>query len=45
MTSSPNDYIQKGIQYAEQATADDKLHNFEAAGKNYMAAAECLMHA
>ncbi|CAF5175075.1 unnamed protein product, partial [Rotaria sp. Silwood1] len=24
MTSSPNDYIQKGIQYAEQATADDK---------------------
>ncbi|CAF4997144.1 unnamed protein product, partial [Rotaria sp. Silwood1] len=45
MTSSPNDYIQKGIQYAEQATADDKVHNFEAAGKNYMAAAECLMHA
>ncbi|CAF2590716.1 unnamed protein product [Rotaria sp. Silwood2] len=45
MTSSPNDYIQKGIQYAEQATADDKVHNFEAARKNYMAAAECLMHA
>ncbi|CAF1534536.1 unnamed protein product, partial [Rotaria sordida] len=34
-----------GIQYAERATADDGAHNYEAAGKNYMAAAECLMHA
>ncbi|CAF4009911.1 unnamed protein product [Rotaria sordida] len=45
MSSNANDYIQKGIQYAERATAEDGAHNYEAAGKNYMAAAECLMHA
>ncbi|CAF3360757.1 unnamed protein product [Rotaria socialis] len=45
MSSSPHDYIQKGIQNAERATEEDKAHNYEAAIKNYMAAAECLMHA
>ncbi|CAF1329700.1 unnamed protein product [Adineta steineri] len=45
MASGPNDYIQKGIKSAEQATAEDKAHNYEAAAQHYMTAAEWLMHA
>ncbi|CAF4538582.1 unnamed protein product [Rotaria sp. Silwood2] len=45
MVSDPNDYIQKGIQYAEQAIVEERAHNFEAASRNYLASAECLMHA
>jgi len=45
MTSSPHDYIQKGIQSAELATAEDGAHNYEVAAQHYMRAAECLMHA
>ncbi|UJR13877.1 hypothetical protein I4U23_000885 [Adineta vaga] len=45
MASGPNDYIQKGIRSAEQATAEDKAHNYEVAAQHYMTAAEWLMHA
>ncbi|CAF1275972.1 unnamed protein product [Adineta steineri] len=45
MASGPNDYIQKGIKSAEQATAEDKAHNYEVAAQHYMTAAEWLMHA
>ncbi|CAF1329520.1 unnamed protein product [Adineta steineri] len=45
MASGPNDYIQKGIKSAEQATAEDKAQNYEVAAQHYMTAAEWLMHA
>jgi vacuolar protein-sorting-associated protein 4 len=45
MASGINDYIQKGIKSAEQATAEDRAHNFDAAIQHYMTAAEWLMHA
>ncbi|CAF4927583.1 unnamed protein product [Rotaria sp. Silwood1] len=45
MSSGQSDYIQKGIQNAEQATAEDKAHNYEAAVQHYMTAAHWLMQA
>ncbi|CAF0730036.1 unnamed protein product [Adineta ricciae] len=45
MSSGQSDYIQKGIRSAEQATEEDKAHNYEAAAKHYMTAAEWLMQA
>jgi len=45
MSAGTNEYIQKGIASAEQATIEDKAHNYEAAAKNYVTAAEWLMHA
>jgi hypothetical protein len=35
--------FQKAIQNAEQATAEDKAQNYEAAAKHYMTAADWLM--
>ncbi|CAF4720548.1 unnamed protein product, partial [Rotaria sp. Silwood1] len=35
----------KGICNAEQATAEDKAHNYEAAAQHYMNAADWLMQA
>ncbi|CAF3343231.1 unnamed protein product [Rotaria sp. Silwood1] len=45
MSSGQSDYIQKGIKSAEQATAEDKAHNYEAAAQHYMTAADWLMQA
>lgn len=45
MTSNQGDYIQKGIKSAEQATAEDKANNYEAAAQHYMTAADWLMQA
>ncbi|CAF1525616.1 unnamed protein product, partial [Adineta ricciae] len=45
MASGQNDYIQKGIRSAEQATAEDKAHNYDVAAEHYMTAAEWLMQA
>ena len=39
------DSSQKGIKSAEQATAEDKAHNYEAAAQHYMTAADWLMQA
>ena len=38
-------FSQKGIRSAEQATAEDKAHNYEVAAEHYMTAAEWLMQA
>lgn len=38
-------YLQKGIRSAEQATAEDKAQNYEAAAQHYMTAADWLMQA
>jgi vacuolar protein-sorting-associated protein 4 len=45
MSSGQQDYIQKGIRSAEQATAEDKAQNYEAAAQHYMTAADWLMQA
>jgi vacuolar protein-sorting-associated protein 4 len=45
MSSGQSDYIQKGIRSAEQATAEDKAQNYEAAAQHYMTAADWLMQA
>lgn len=45
MAGNINDYIQKGIRSAEQATTEDRAENYEEAVKHYMTAAEWLMHA
>ncbi|CAF0812690.1 unnamed protein product [Adineta steineri] len=45
MSSGQNDYIQKGIRSAEQATAEDKAQNYAAAAQHYMTAADWLMQA
>ncbi|CAF1109139.1 unnamed protein product [Rotaria sordida] len=45
MSSGQSDYIQKGIKSAEQATAEDKANNYEAAAQHYMTAADWLMQA
>jgi hypothetical protein len=37
--------FQKGIKSAEQATAEDKAQNYEAAAQHYMTAADWLMQA
>lgn len=37
--------FQKGIKSAEQATAEDKAHNYEAAAQHYMTAADWLFQA
>ena len=38
-------FFQKGIKSAEQATAEDKAQNYEAAAQHYMTAADWLMQA
>ncbi|CAM4776536.1 unnamed protein product [Rotaria magnacalcarata] len=45
MTSGVHEYILKGIENAEQATAEDKAHNYVAAAKHYMTAADWLLQA
>ncbi|CAF3182809.1 unnamed protein product, partial [Rotaria socialis] len=45
MSSGQQEYIQKGIKSAEQATAEDKAHNYEAAAQHYMTAADWLFQA
>ncbi|CAF2104306.1 unnamed protein product, partial [Rotaria magnacalcarata] len=45
MTSGVHEYILKGIKSAEQATAEDKAHNYEAAAQHYMTAADWLFQA
>lgn len=45
MASGQADYIQRGIKSAEQATAEDKAHNYEAAAQHYMTAADWLIQA
>ncbi|CAM4854957.1 unnamed protein product [Rotaria socialis] len=45
MSSGQQEYIQKGIKSAEQATAEDKAHNYEAAAQHYMTATDWLFRA
>jgi hypothetical protein len=38
-------FFQKAVECAQQATEQDRVHNYEAAATNYMTAADWVLHA